>query len=149
MALLLLHNENNKKLRDIVPPLLLVVCFGLMLSFFKFTFYLQENLLKILYFILNYSKKVGFSISNTSFAAGWKKLPHTWKKYHKNEQHLCLVIHIFIKLSQNVYPTNIHILMYWYARNDCKLWHATKFYCVFWVFWYIIDEYMSGVLYFH
>ena len=42
--------------------------------------------------------------------------------------------------SQNVCLLNSHILIYWYARCDCKLCDAHWFYCVFWVFSYIIDD---------
>ena len=34
-------------------------------------------------------------------------LVYFWKKYHKNEQHLRLVTHIFTKLSQNVGPIGL------------------------------------------
>ena len=52
-----------------------------------------------------------------------------------------MVPHIFIKLSQNVCLIDIHILIYWHARFDRKLWKALWFYYVFWPFSYIIIEY--------
>ena len=72
----------------------------------------------------------GFLISNTIFCHRMETLTYVWKLYHKNEQHLRLEAHIFIKLLQNLYLINKHILKYWHARCNCKLW----FYCVFWVF---------------
>ena len=69
-----------------------------------------------------------------------KKLPYVCKKYHKNERHLSLVTHSVTKLSQNMCLINTHILVYWHDRCDYKLWNAPWFYCVFWVFSYIIDE---------
>ena len=54
----------------------------------------------------------------------------------------CLA-HSFTKLSQNVHLVNTHILIYRYARCDCKLWNALWFYCVFWVFSYIISDHSS------
>ena len=52
-----------------------------------------------------------------------------------------MVIHSFTKVSLNVFLTNTHILiMYWYTRCDSKLWNVPWFYCIFWVFWYIIDD---------
>ena len=36
---------------------------------------------------------------------------------------------MFTKLSQNVCLTNTHILMYWYARFNCKLWNIFWFCC--------------------
>ena len=53
---------------------------------------------------------------------------------------LRLVTHIFINLSQNICLINTHILIYWYARCDCKLWNSLRFYNVFWAFSYIIIE---------
>ena len=47
-----------------------------------------------------------------------KTLPYVWKKYHKNERHLCLLAsHICTKLSQNA--CLINNLMYRYARCNC------------------------------
>ena len=54
--------------------------------------------------------------------------------------HLCLVAHRFTILSQHMYLVATHILIYWYARCDCKLWNALWFYCIFLVFSYIIDD---------
>ena len=69
-----------------------------------------------------------------------KRLSYVWKKYHKNEWHLCLVEHSFTKLSQNMWLINIHILIYWYARCDWKLWNFPCFIAFFWIFSYIIDD---------
>ena len=52
-----------------------------------------------------------------------------------------MVTHSFTNLWQNVCLTNTYILIYWNARRIYKLWKALRFYCVFWVFSYIIDEY--------
>ena len=49
----------------------------------------------------------------------------------KNERHLCLVLHICTKLSQNVCLINTQILVYWHAKCNCKLWKALWFYCIF------------------
>ena len=62
------------------------------------------------------------------------------KKYHKNKRHLRLVAHIVTKLSQNVYLINTHILIYRYARCNCKLCKFLWFCCVFLAFSYIIDD---------
>ena len=60
------------------------------------------------------------------------------------------IVHIFTKLSQNVYLINKHILIYWHARCNCKLWNAILFYCVFSgiliLFW---RPFMSELLYPH
>ena len=53
------------------------------------------------------------------------------KKHYKNEWHLCLVTHIFTKLSLNVCLINTHSLIYWYACCNCKLWNALWLYCFF------------------
>ena len=63
-----------------------------------------------------------------------KTLSYIWKKYHKNERHLCLVWHSFTKLSQNVSNWYKHFDIY--ARGDCKLWNGTWFYYIS----YIIDD---------
>ena len=58
------------------------------------------------------------------------------------------ITHSFTKLSLNVCIINTHILIYWYARCNCKLWKGIWFYCVFSFFfvhnWRI---FMSEVLY--
>ena len=82
-----------------------------------------ENLLKVRYIILVDPNVVGFL----------KVISQKWEA-------LCLVPHIISKLTQNVYLINTHILIYWHARCDCTLWNAIWFYCVFWVFSYIIDD---------
>ena len=55
------------------------------------------------------------------------------------EWQLCLVAHSFIKLSQNVFLINTHILIYSNARCNSKLLY---FYCFFRVFSYIIDYHL-------
>ena len=80
-----------------------------------------EYLLKITCFVQNYSKVAGFSIFKT-LCSDRSKI-YEWKKYHKNEQYLCLVTHIFTKLLQNVCLINTHILIYRHARCNCKLWN--------------------------
>ena len=98
----------------------------------------SEFLLKVRYIILVVPNVVEFLISNTVFCFRMETLPYVWKYSNKTERHLCLIRHSFTKLSQNVY---INILVYQYARCDCKLWNALRFYCVFWVFSYIFDNY--------
>ena len=49
---------------------------------------------------------------------------------------MCLVTYIFT-----------HILMYWYAGCNCKLWKVPWFYCVFWVFSYIFDDHLCLTYY--
>ena len=70
-------------------------------------------------------------------------LPYIWK----NERHLCLVIYTFTKLLQNGCLINIHILMYWYARCNCKLWKVPWFYCIFFMHYW--RQFMSELLYLH
>ena len=83
---------------------------------------------------------VGFLIFKTLCLGNSKTLSYVWRKYHKNERYLCLLGHIFTKLSHNVCLIYRHILIYWYGRCDCKLWKVYWFYCVFWIFSYIIDN---------
>ena len=99
-----------------------------------------KYLLKIPYFIQDCSNVVGVLIFEALCLGRSKTLPYVWKKYLKNKRHLRLVTHIFTKLSQNVFLFNTHILMYQYARCNCKLWKAIWFYCIFWVFSYIFIE---------
>ena len=42
-----------------------------------------------------------------------------------------LVTHIFTKYLQNVGLINTHILIYWHARCQCKLWNPLWFYYIF------------------
>ena len=79
-----------------------------------------EYLLKISYFNQDYPNVAEFFMFNTLCWGRSKTLPYVWKKYHKNEQNLSLVTHIFTKLSQNVCQNNMHILMYRYDRCNCK-----------------------------
>ena len=90
---------------------------------------LLKYVLKTTFFIQNYPNVAGFFIFETFYSM-----------FEKNITKMCLVPHIFIKLSQNVCLMNTHILMYWYARFNCKLWRVHWFYCVFWIFSYIIDD---------
>ena len=99
-----------------------------------------KYLIEISYFIQEYPKVVGFSIFKTLLGQV-ETLPYVWKKYYKNERHFCLVTHIFAKLSQNVCLFNMHILMYWHARCNCKLWNAIRFYFDFLGHFIYIDEY--------
>ena len=75
--------------------------------------------------------------------ASQKHCPMSEKNYHKKERHFYLITLCFSKLSQNMCPINTHILLYWYARCNCKLW----FNCIFLEFSYIIDEHL-GLKYF-
>ena len=92
-----------------------------------------EYVLKMSYFNWNHSNMAGFLIFETVFLA-------VLEKRHKNEGHLCLVAHIFIKLEQNVYLVNIHILKYWDARCGYKLWKFPWLCCVFCEFSHIISN---------
>ena len=89
------------------------------------------------YFIQDHPNVTGFLSFETLCLGSSKTLPYVWKKYHKNEQHLCLVTHIFTKLSENVCLISTRILLHWYVRYNCKLWKSFWFH---WVFSYIIDE---------
>ena len=101
----------------VVAPAYTSLCIGL------------EYLLKVRYIILT---EPDFRFATLFFFChGMKTLPYVWKVYHENGRHLRLVAHIFTKLSQNVCLINTHILIYWHARCDCKLWHAPWFYCIF------------------
>ena len=100
-----------------------------------------EYLIKVWYIILVDLNVVKFLIFETVCLGRSKTLLYVWKIYLKNERHyLCLVAHIFTNLSQNACLINIHTLIYWYARYNCKLCNALWFYCVFWVFSYIFDD---------
>ena len=78
-----------------------------------------------------------------------KILPYDWK-YHKNQRHLCLLTHIFTKHSHNVCPIDTHILMYQYARCDCKLLNSFWLYRVFLgIFIHYWRAFKSEVLYLH
>ena len=85
-----------------------------------------KYLLKVRYTIPNYPNVVKFLIFETLCLGR----AYVWKKFHKNERHLSLVTHTFTKLSQNVCLINKHILVYWHARYNCRLWKALWFYCV-------------------
>ena len=87
-----------------------------------------KYLLKLRYIILIYLKVAWFLIFETLCL-------DSCPMSEKNELLFCLVIHSFTKLSQNVFLINTHILIYWHAR--C-IW----FWCVFWVFSYIFDDYV-------
>ena len=78
------------------------------------------------YFIQDYPNVVGFLIFKTLCLGRSKTLAYVWKKYHKNEMHLCLVIHIFTKLSQNECLINVQILVY--QHDKCWLWKIFFFF---------------------
>ena len=100
-----------------------------------------KYLLKIGYIILDYSGEAEFLISYTVFLLQDGKTSLCLKIIsQKYLQYLRLVTHSFTKLSQYMCSVNTHILMYQYDRGDCKLWNTLRFYSVFWVFSYIIDE---------
>ena len=63
------------------------------------------NIYKNVRLLLNHSNMVGILISETALCL---------KKYHKNERHLCLVVHLLSKLSQNVCLINTQIFMHCY-----------------------------------
>ena len=77
---------------------------------------------KVPYITLNYYNVTRFSIFETLCL-------DRLKTYHK-KRHFCLVAHSFTKLSQKVCLINTHILMYWCARCNCKLWKVFWFYCI-------------------
>ena len=108
-------------------------------------------LLKVRYIILNFLNVARFLIFETLYL-GWSKiLSYIWKNYHKNEQHLCLVTHISTKLSHNVCLINKHILIYWYARRNCRLWKVPWFYYVFCLNIFILywRPFMSELMFLH
>ena len=86
-----------------------------------------KYLLKVRYIILNYPNVARFLISEILCLGRAKILTYVWKKYHKTERHLSLVTHNFTKLSQNVCLISTYILIYRYARCNCKLWKT----CIF------------------
>ena len=53
---------------------------------------------------------------------------------------MCLETQIFTKLLQNVCLINTHNSIHRYAKCSCKWWKTLWFYCVFWVFSYIIVD---------
>ena len=63
-----------------------------------------------------------------------------WEFSYLIDDHSCLNCCISTKLSHNVCLINLHIVVYHYAKCDRKLWNALRFYCVFWVFSYKVDE---------
>ena len=67
--------------------------------------------------------------------------------FKKSLKPKCLIAYVleytFTKLSQIVCLINTHILIYRYTRYDSKLWNSPWFYCVIWIFSYIIDEHSS------
>ena len=80
--------------------------------------------LKLNKIIRNYPSVARFLILETLCLGRSKTLPYIWKEYYKKEHHLCLVKHNFTKLSQNMCLINTHILVYQYARHNCKLWYV-------------------------
>ena len=82
-----------------------------------------------------------YLIFGTIFLGRSATLPYVWKIRHKNERHLRLVAQIFTKLSQNVCLISIHILIYWHARCNCKLWNAHWLFCVLYKFSNKINNY--------
>ena len=69
-------------------------------------------LLKVRYIIRNHPNLTRFLIFETLCLGRAKTLTYVWKKYHKNEWHLSLVIHSFTKVSQIVCLINLNILVY-------------------------------------
>ena len=99
-----------------------------------------EYLLKVRYIILVVLKVTELLMFKFVFSGRSAKMSYVWKVRHKNEWHLRLVAHIFSKVSQNICLINTHILIYWHARCQYKLWKALWFYCFFWVLSYIFDD---------
>ena len=93
------------------------------------------------YIILNWLNLAWFLIVEALCLGRANHWPMSEKKNHKNEQNLCLVTHIFTKLSQNVYLINTLIFIYYHSRCYRKLWSLYWFECIFQEFSYIIDEY--------
>ena len=87
---------------------------------------------KCLIKILNTENNVAeFLIFVDTLFGQFKNITLGLKKYHKNERHLCLVAHIFTKVSHDMCLINTHILLYQHARCNCKLQKALLFYSVF------------------
>ena len=103
----------------------------------------MEYFQKVRYIILVDSRWDEFLTFETVFLNRSATLSFVWKQHHKNERNLCLVAHIFIKLSHTVFLINIYILIYWHIRCDWKLWNVLWFYCVFW------PPFLSVLLYLH
>ena len=49
-----------------------------------------KYLLKVQYIILVYPNLANYLITNTVLCCRMETLPYVWKKYHKNERHLCI-----------------------------------------------------------
>ena len=90
-----------------------------------------EYLLKVKHIILVVPNVAGFLVATLFFVAGWKHCPMSENS---------------ITLSQNVRLINIHILVYRYARCECKLWKALWFYIMFEVLYLhqILTDYVSN-----
>ena len=72
-----------------------------------------EYLPKVRYIILFDPNGAEILIFQTVFLGRTATLPYVWKIHPK--------AHIFTKLSQDVCLVDTHILIYWYARCNCKL----------------------------
>ena len=91
-----------------------------------------QYLLKVRYITVVDANEAGFLISYIVFML-WDGntalcLKNTSKKW---EAFAFDIAHIVTKLSQNMYLINKHILIYRYAKCDCKLWSALQICCVF------------------
>ena len=102
-----------------------------------------KYLLKVRYIILVYPNVTRFLIFKVFCLGRSKTLPYVWKKHYKNWRYLCLLKHIFTKLSQNVCLIDIHISMHWFAKCNCKLWKLHQFYWLYRVFSYIFHVWIA------
>ena len=85
-----------------------------------------EHLLKVRYIILVMPNVPGFLNSNTVFS--WKHCHMCENNITNMNSNFCLVRHIASPNFHRLCLVNTHILVYWYARCDWKLWKATWFY---------------------
>ena len=70
----------------------------------------------------------------------WTGRKHIRLKKISQKLTVICVLCLFTKLSQNVYLIIKRILIYWYARCNCKFCKVPWFCCVFWDFSYNIGK---------
>ena len=108
---------------DIRPFFDLAECFSVLRTRFVWNDMDSSNFYKL--YVTDFSAFIRiYLIFETVFLYKSTILPYVWKIDHKNERRWRLVGHSFTKLSQNVCLVNTHILVYWNARCDCKLWNV-------------------------
>ena len=74
-----------------------------------YTSFCREYLPKVRYIIL-------VDLNGDRFSGHFNNTTYVWKIPHNDELHLRLVVHIFTKLSQNLYLVNKHTSIHWHAR---------------------------------